>query len=882
MRKKETYDVTGMSCSACSSHVEKAVSKLEGMDKVTVNLLTNSMQVEYDENRLNNTAIEQAVEKAGYGASLRQEKGKAPQSIQSAVKTESPADLQKKEQEQMKKRLIWSIILLIPLMYVSMGHMIYNWLGVGMPLFTMKYLHGSQNALTYSFTQFLLVLPILIINKKFFINGFKTLAHRSPNMDSLVAIGAGASVVYGVYAIYRIGYGLGYGQTEVVTRYSHDLYFESAGMILTLITVGKYLEAKSKGRTSEAITRLLNLTPKKVHVLRNDAEMEMPAEEVVSGDILVLRPGEAAAVDGVIVKGHSAFDESAITGESIPVEKKEGDTVVSATLNKYGLIHMRATKVGQDTTLSQIIRLVEEASASKAPIAKMADKIAGVFVPVVIGIAVVTFAIWLLSGASFEFAMSCGIAVLVISCPCALGLATPVAIMVGTGKGAENGILIKSGEALEMAHLVDTVVLDKTGTITEGKPRVTDVYACEGMEPKQLLALAGALEKGSEHPLAQAILEQCEEDGLTCAPVQNFEAVFGHGIKGTVDGVDCFAGNEAMVQSLGLSLPKTVSGKLQELATQGKTPLIFGRIEPDSTKGTILGIIAVADVIKESSPEAIQKLKDYHIHVVMLTGDHEQTAKAIQKQVGVDEVIAQVLPNQKEEKIAQLQREGHKVAMVGDGINDAPALARADVGIAIGAGTDVALESADVVLMRSDLMDVAGVIHLSHKVIHNIKENLFWAFFYNSIGIPLAAGVLYPLFQLKLNPMFGAAAMSLSSVCVVSNALRLKHVKLRQEKDNKVSQNVEVTPAAIQETELQPHKKESEETTMKKTIHVEGMMCMHCVGHVEKALRGVPGVKGVTVSLDDQNAIVDVDESVSNNALTAAVKNAGYEVTGIE
>ena len=882
MRKKETYDVTGMSCSACSSHVEKAVSKLEGMDKVTVNLLTNSMQVEYDENRLNNTAIEQAVEKAGYGASLRQEKGNAPQSIQSAVKTESPADLQKKEQEQMKKRLIWSIVLLIPLMYVSMGHMIYNWLGVGMPPFTMKYLHGSQNALTYSFTQFLLVLPILIINKKFFINGFKTLAHWSPNMDSLVAIGAGASVVYGVYAIYRIGYGLGYGQTEVVTRYSHDLYFESAGMILTLITVGKYLEAKSKGRTSEAITRLLNLTPKRVHVLRNDAEMEIPAEEVVSGDILVLRPGEAAAVDGVIVEGHSAFDESAITGESIPVEKKEGDTVVSATLNKYGLIHMRATKVGQDTTLSQIIRLVEEASASKAPIAKMADKIAGVFVPVVICIALATFFIWLLAGASFEFAMSCGIAVLVISCPCALGLATPVAIMVGTGKGAENGILIKSGEALEMAHLVDTVVLDKTGTITEGKPRVTDVYACEGMEPKQLLALAGALEKGSEHPLAQAILEQCEEDGLTCAPVQNFEAVFGHGIKGTVDGVDCFAGNEAMVQSLGLSLPKTVSGKLQELATQGKTPLIFGRIEPDSTKGIILGIIAVADVIKESSPEAIQKLKDYHIHVVMLTGDHEQTAKAIQKQVGVDEVIAQVLPNQKEEKIAQLQRAGHKVAMVGDGINDAPALARADVGIAIGAGTDVALESADVVLMRSDLMDVAGVIHLSHKVIRNIKENLFWAFFYNSIGIPLAAGVLYPLFQLKLNPMFGAAAMSLSSVCVVSNALRLKHVKLRQEKDNKVSQNVEVTPAAIQETELQPHKKESEETTMKKTIHVEGMMCMHCVGHVEKALRGVPGVKGVTVSLDDQNAIVDVDESVSNDALTAAVKNAGYEVTGIE
>lgn len=882
MRKKETYDVTGMSCSACSSHVEKAVSKLEGMDKVTVNLLTNSMQVEYDENRLNNTAIEQAVEKAGYGASLHQEKGNAPQSVQSAVKTESQADLQKKEQEQMKKRLIWSIILLIPLMYVSMGHMIYNWLGVGMPPFTMKYLHGSQNALTYSFTQFLLVLPILIINKKFFINGFKTLAHRSPNMDSLVAIGAGASVVYGVYAIYRIGYGLGYGQTEVVTRYSHDLYFESAGMILTLITVGKYLEAKSKGRTSEAITRLLSLAPKKVHVLRNDAEMEIPAEEVVSGDILVLRPGEAAAVDGVIVEGHSAFDESAITGESIPVEKKEGDTVVSATLNKSGLIHMRATKVGQDTTLSQIIRLVEEASASKAPIAKIADKIAGVFVPVVIGIAVLTFAIWLLSGASFEFSMSCGIAVLVISCPCALGLATPVAIMVGTGKGAENGILIKSGEALEMAHLVDTVVLDKTGTITEGKPRVTDVYAYEGMEPKQLLALAGALEKGSEHPLAQAILEQCEEDGLTCAPVQNFEAVFGHGIKGTVDGVDCFAGNEAMVQSLGLSLPKTVSGKLQELATQGKTPLIFGRIEQDSTKGTILGIIAVADVIKESSPEAIQKLKDYHIHVVMLTGDHEQTAKAIQKQVGVDEVIAQVLPNQKEKKIAQLQRAGHKVAMVGDGINDAPALARADVGIAIGAGTDVALESADVVLMRSDLMDVAGVIHLSHKVIRNIKENLFWAFFYNSIGIPLAAGVLYPLFQLKLNPMFGAAAMSLSSVCVVSNALRLKHVKLRQEKDNKVNQNVEVTPAAIQETELQPHKKESEETTMKKTIHVEGMMCMHCVGHVEKALRGVPGVKGVTVSLDDQNAIVDVDESVSNDALTAAVKNAGYEVTGIE
>ena len=882
MSKKATYDVTGMSCSACSSHVEKAVSRLEGMDKVTVNLLTNSMQVEYDENRLNSTAIEQAVEKAGYGASLRQEKGNAGHGAQPAAKAESPADLQKKEQEQMKKRLIWSIVLLIPLMYVSMGHMIYNWLGVGMPPLTMKYLHGAQNALTYSFTQFLLVLPILIINKKFFINGFKTLAHRSPNMDSLVAIGAGASVVYGVYAIYRIGYGLGYGQTDVVTQYSHDLYFESAGMILTLITVGKYLESKSKGRTSEAITKLLNLAPKKVHVLRNDTEVEVPAEEVVSGDILVLRPGEAAAVDGVIVEGHSAFDESAITGESIPVEKKEGDTVVSASLNKSGLIHMRATKVGQDTTLSQIIRLVEEASASKAPIAKMADKIAGVFVPVVICIALATFFIWLLAGASFEFAMSCGIAVLVISCPCALGLATPVAIMVGTGKGAENGILIKSGEALEMAHLVDTVVLDKTGTITEGKPRVTNVYAYEGMEPKQLLALAGALEKGSEHPLAQAILEQCEEDGLICAPVQNFEAVFGHGIKGTVEGVEYFAGNEAMVQSLGLFLPKPVSGKLQEFATQGKTPLIFGKMEQGDIKGTILGIIAVADVIKESSPEAIQKLKDYHIHVVMLTGDHEQTAKAIQKQVGVDEVIAQVLPNQKEEKIAQLQSAGHKVAMVGDGINDAPALARADVGIAIGAGTDVALESADVVLMRSDLMDMAGVIHLSHKVIRNIKENLFWAFFYNSIGIPLAAGVLYPLFQLKLNPMFGAAAMSLSSVCVVSNALRLKRVKLRQEKSNKTNQNVEVTPVTMQETEMQPSKKESEETTMKKTIHVEGMMCMHCVGHVEKALRAVPGVKGVTVSLDDKKAVVDVDESVSNDALTVAVKDAGYEVTGIE
>lgn len=885
MRKKETYDVTGMSCSACSSHVEKAVSKLEGIDKVTVNLLTNSMQVEYDENQLNSTAIEQAVEKAGYGASLRQETGNSGQPTQQTGKPDSPADLQKKEQAQMKNRLIWSIILLIPLMYVSMGHMIYNWLGVGMPPLTMKYLHGSQNALTYSFTQFLLVLPILIINKKFFINGFKTLAHRSPNMDSLVAIGAGASVVYGIYAIYRIGYGLGYGQTDVVTQYSHDLYFESAGMILTLITVGKYLESKSKGRTSEAITKLLNLAPKKVHVLRNDTEVEIPAEEVVSGDILVLRPGEAAAVDGVIVEGHSAFDESAITGESIPIEKKEGDTVVSASLNKSGLIHMRATKVGQDTTLSQIIRLVEEASASKAPIAKMADKIAGVFVPVVICIALATFLIWLLTGAAFEFAMSCGIAVLVISCPCALGLATPVAIMVGTGKGAENGILIKSGEALEMAHLVDTVVLDKTGTITEGKPRVTDVYACEGIEPKQLLALAGSLEKGSEHPLAQAILEQCEEDGLTCAPVQDFEAVFGHGIKGTVKGIAYFAGNETMVQSLGLSLPKVVSEKLQEFATQGKTPLIFGRAEARLTsdeKTGILGIIAVADVIKESSPEAIRKLKDYHIHVVMLTGDHEQTAKAIQKQVGVDEVIAQVLPNQKEEKIAQLQSAGHKVAMVGDGINDAPALARADVGIAIGAGTDVALESADVVLMRSDLMDVAGVIHLSHKVIRNIKENLFWAFFYNSIGIPLAAGVLYPMFQLKLNPMFGAAAMSLSSVCVVSNALRLKRVKLRQEKSNQSKPNEENLPVKPQETTMQQTQKESEETTMKKTIHVEGMMCMHCVGHVEKALRAVPGVKGVTVSLDDKKAIVDVDESVSNDALAAAIKDAGYEVTGIE
>ena len=715
---KERFDVTGMTCSACSSHVEKSVGKLTGVENVSVNLLTNSMQVEFDENKLDTAGIIKAVEDAGYGAAVKDEHAKsgAKTSGQSGSQENNGLSAVEQNVKNMKKRLIVSLIFWIPLMYVSMGHMIYQWLNIPMPPFTMNFLHGNENAITYAFTQFLLLLPILIANQKYFKNGFKTLWHRSPNMDSLIAIGAGAAILYGIFAIYRIGYAMGHCDMMVVHQYAHDLYFESAGTILTLITIGKYLETKSKGKTSEAITKLLNLAPKTVTAVRDGVEQVVDAADVEKGEIFLVKPGESVAVDGIVLEGKSSFDESAITGESIPVPKQEGDTIVSASINKSGLIRAKATKVGEDTTIAQIIRLVEEASSSKAPIAKMADKIAGVFVPAVITIALITGVIWLISCATFEFAMSTAIAVLVISCPCALGLATPVAIMVGTGKGAENGILIKSGDALETAHQIDTVVLDKTGTITQGKPVVTDIICAAGKnaDKTQLLQIAGSLEKGSEHPLAEAIVNYCLTNNISLEKVTDFNALFGKGIEGTVSGTHYYAGNEKMMEEKGISLSTEQKNQIQALAKQGRTPLLF------ADEKQFLGIVAVADVVKPTSKEAVQKFRDYGIHVIMLTGDNEVTAQAIKEQVGIDEVVAGVLPTQKEKKISALKQAGHKVAMIGDGVNDAPALASADVGIAIGAGTDVAIESADIVLMKNDLLDAVGAVKLSKAVIRNI------------------------------------------------------------------------------------------------------------------------------------------------------------------
>lgn len=883
---KERFDVTGMTCSACSSHVEKSVGKLTGVEHVSVNLLTNSMQVEFDENKLDTAGIIKAVEDAGYGAAVKDGHAKSGTKTSGQSDSQENSGLSAVEQnvKNMKKRLIVSLIFWIPLMYVSMGHMIYQWLNIPMPPFTMNFLHGNENAITYAFTQFLLLLPILIANQKYFKNGFKTLWHRSPNMDSLIAIGAGAAILYGIFAIYRIGYAMGHGDMAVVHQYAHDLYFESAGTILTLITIGKYLETKSKGKTSEAITKLLNLAPKTVTAVRDGVEQVVDAADVEKGEIFLVKPGESVAVDGIVLEGKSSFDESAITGESIPVPKQEGDTIVSASINKSGLIRAKATKVGEDTTIAQIIRLVEEASSSKAPIAKMADKIAGVFVPAVITIALITGVIWLISGATFEFAMSTAIAVLVISCPCALGLATPVAIMVGTGKGAENGILIKSGDALETAHQIDTVVLDKTGTITQGKPVVTDIICAAGKSAAktQLLQIAGSLEKGSEHPLAEAIVNYCVTNNISLEKVTDFNALFGKGIEGTVSGTHYYAGNEKMMEEKGISLSTEQKNQIRELAKQGRTPLLF------ADEKQFLGIVAVADVVKPTSKEAVQKFRDYGIHVIMLTGDNEVTAQAIKEQVGIDEVIAGVLPTQKEEKISALKQAGHKVAMIGDGVNDAPALASADVGIAIGAGTDVAIESADIVLMKNDLLDAVGAVKLSKAVIRNIKENLFWAFFYNSIGIPLAAGVLYPLFQIKLNPMFGAAAMSLSSVCVVSNALRLRWVKLHDAKKTQSEPYQDAAASAIADinqhnaldNNIKSTNNDKGESTMTTTISIEGMMCAHCQAHVEKALKEVAGVTEVTVSLENKNAVVTGDASVE--ALKQAVVDAGYEVTDVK
>lgn len=845
---KEKYNITGMSCAACSAKVERVVGKLDGVENVSVNLLTNSMQVEYKEDKLSSNDIIKNIADAGYGASL------------------ATATKQKKEEKSIKKtnddaitsmkfRLKVSIVFLVILMYFSMGSMI------GLPL--PKFLSGEGNPVGFALTQLLLVLPVMYVNRKYYISGFKSLFHLSPNMDTLIAVGTVAAFTYGVIAIYVMGYALNNADMHTVTEYRMNLYFESVSMILTLITLGKFFETGSKARTTDAISKLIDLSPKRANVLRDGVEENILTEDVVVGDIVIVRPGESIPVDGMIIEGSTSVDESAITGESIPVQKEKGDKLIAATINKNGSVRIKATEVGEDTAISRIIALVEEASSSKAPIAKMADKVAGVFVPVVMGISLITFIVWLALGYDFSFALNCAIAVLVISCPCSLGLATPVAIMVGTGKGAENGILIKSADALETTHSIDTVVLDKTGTVTEGKPVVTDILAFDTDE-NEFLKLAAGVESASEHPLAEAIVEKAKEKSFEIVSPTEFQAISGRGIVASVSGSKIIAGNEqAIKEQYGNSENfMEVFKKGNELAAEGKTPMYFGK------DGKLLGIIAVADTIKKDSKEAIQALKNRNIDVVLLTGDHKNTAMAIAKEAGIKKVIAEVLPTDKEEHIRELIKAGHKVAMVGDGINDSPALARADVGIAIGAGTDIAIESADIVLMHSSLKDVATAIDLSKAVIRNIKQNLFWAFFYNSIGIPLAAGVFYLSLGWKLSPMFGAAAMGMSSVCVVSNALRLRAFKPKKVNKNSIEND---------EIELIENKRK-EDKNMTTVINVNGMMCEHCKATVEKVTRGVEGVSNSLVNLDAKNVTIEHSADTDLEKVKKAITDAGYEV----
>ena len=825
----EKFNVTGMTCSACSAHVEKSVKKLNGVKSVNVNLLQNNMHVDFDETAVSVDDIINAVVSGGYGASVA---GKEQEKKDNKIDNEI---------SNMKFRLIVSLVCLVPLMYISMGHM---W---GWPF--LNVFHGAENGITFALTQMLLMLPIMYVNRKYYITGFKTLFHGAPNMDSLIAIGSGAAFTYGIIAIYCIGYGLGHGDKEFAHSYMMNLYFESAAMILALITLGKFLESRAKGKTSQAIEKLIDLSPKTAVVIRDGKEVTVGVDDVRIGEIVVVKAGQSVPLDGVIVEGNGAIDESAITGESIAVEKNVGDKVIGATINKSGYFKFKVEKVGEDTALSQIIHLVEEASASKAPIAKLADKVSGIFVPVVISIAVITIIVWLLLGKGVSFALSMGISVLVISCPCALGLATPTAIMVGTGKGAQYGILTKSAESLETAHQVDTVVLDKTGTITEGKPSVTDI-APVGISDKELLQIAASIEYLSEHPLAKAIVEKA--DGLEFSDVADFEQIVGQGVKGNVDGKKVLAGNYKMMRENNIEVSED-----EIFANDGKTSLYF------AVDNKFVGIIAVADTIKETSRQAIEDMRNMGLDVIMLTGDNAVTANAIKNKLPLSSAVAEVLPSDKEEVVRKLQQSGHKVAMVGDGINDAPALTRADVGIAIGAGTDIAIESADIVLMKSNLQDVVTSIELSHSVIKNIKENLFWAFFYNALGIPIAAGVLYGIAGLKLNPMIAALAMSFSSVFVVSNALRLRFFKPK-------CNNIKTV------------KNEKENKTMTKTIKINGMMCSHCTGRVGEVLNAIDGVSA-EVSLDNGGqAVVTLAKDVSDDVLKKAVVDAGYEVVGIE
>ena len=834
----EQFAVTGMTCAACSAHVEKAVSRLSGVQSAPVNLMLGSMTVTYDEKVVTEGDIIAAVKAAGYGASP------ASQTDQGQLRRDQDAALRRR-----KKHLIWSVVFLVPLFYLSMGHM------MGLPLPQVLHMHP----LLLACLQLALVIPILSLNRNYFTVGFSRLVKLSPNMDSLVAVGAAAGLVY---SLIEMGL-LAAGQVSGMP----DLYFESAGMILTLVTVGKYLEERSRGKTTGAISALLALAPESAVVRRQGQELTIPTEEIVAGDTVIVRQGGRIPVDGVITDGHAAVDESAITGESLPVEKVPGDAVTSATVTSSGYLELRATRVGGDTTLSQIIRLMEEAASSKAPISRLADRISGIFVPAVMAISLTAALLWaFVGGMDVRFCLSIAIAVLVISCPCALGLATPVAIMVGTGQAAQQGILIKSAESLELLHKVQTVVLDKTGTVTMGQPRVTDILCAPGVTEEELLCVAASAEKPSEHPLAHAIVEESQARHIPLCPVSGFRSVPGGGIQATLSGEAVLAGNAGYLAQNGVSLA-AMEADAHRLAEDGKTPLFFAE------SGRLLGCVAVADVVKPDSAKAIAALRRMGRRVVLLTGDNQRTANAIARQIGVDQVIAQVLPQDKAKCVAQLQQQGQRVAMVGDGVNDAPALAQADVGLAIGAGTDIAIESADVVLMKSSLLDIPSAMDLSRAVLRNIKQNLFWAFFYNSIGIPVAAGVLYPALHLTLNPMLAAAAMSLSSVCVVSNALRLRGWKPPVFTDQPV-------PTAPLPESAVFQSQGKEENTVNKTIHIDGMMCAHCTGRVEKALNDLPGVEA-TVDLNSKSAAVTCTPDVSDDTLRQAVEDAGYHVTGI-
>lgn len=882
----EKFDVTGMTCAACSTRVEKVVSKLDGVSDVQVNLLTNSMRVAYDHDKVSSHDISQAVDNAGYGASPVIEERQVGGQSHSTLKTrENPMLVESKE---MKKRLIASVIFMIPLFIIAMGPM----MGMPMPGF----LTGVENSVSNVFLQFLLTVPILFINRKFFTVGFKTLFRGAPNMDSLIAVGAGAAVVYGVWALFRMSFGLGSGDLALVEHYSHSLYFESAGMILTLITLGKYLEARSKSKTSDALEKLMDLAPDTALVERDGTVVELAIADVRIGDIVQVRPGSRIPVDGIIVSGTTAVDESAITGESLPVDRSEGDKVVGATMNKNGFIRVEVQKLGADSTLAKIIELVEDASGTKAPIARLADRISAIFVPAVMIIAVLAVVVWVLAGQDFEFALSVGISILVISCPCALGLATPVALMVGTGRGAVNGVLIKTGEALETTHAVNTVILDKTGTITAGEPHVTNVLTLGDYDAEDFLLAAASLEQGSEHPLAEAIRKSVGDQPLM--DVDAFEAHTGRGVSGMIRGQRWIGGNARFMREEGVSLPdsEAFTTAIDALQGDGKTVTYF------AIDGEIAGVIAIADVIKSTSAQAISALREAGIEVVMLTGDKRESAAAIAREVGVDRFIAEVLPEDKEAEVRRLQEEGRVIAMVGDGINDAPALTRADVGIAIGAGTDIALESADVVLIKSDLRDVVTAIDLSSATLKNIKQNLFWAFFYNVLGIPLAAGVFYNLNGWLLSPMYAAAAMSLSSIFVVTNALRLRRFRSRwsrteteqvqagslaseqQQSATAVEDEIQFTAIDVSSNKTTDEgsdiRKEFEK--MKKTMTIEGMSCAHCKAAVENALQAVEGVSSAVVDLDQKQAVVELTVDVENQQLEAAVTDAGYDVIKVE